>query len=68
MKIFALDFLHIFVITVITAFVILCVLAMMGKFDHWSTRFIRRYVFRKKTGIYRNEKIVREENMYPDEE
>lgn len=45
--------LHIFVIVVIGAFIILSVLAAAGKYDHWTTRFIRRHIFRRKPGVNR---------------
>jgi hypothetical protein len=64
MRIFAVDGLHIFIMVVLAAFVILSILALLGKFDHWSTRFIRRYIFRRNNDVYYNrrtgEKITNE--------
>jgi hypothetical protein len=49
MKAFFIDGLHIFIIVVIAAFVIFGTMALMGKFDHWDSRFIKKsqHIFRR---------------------
>ncbi|QEC75832.1 hypothetical protein [Mucilaginibacter ginsenosidivorax] len=42
MREFFINGLHVFVIVVISGFVILGNMALSGKFDHWDSRFIKK--------------------------
>ncbi|HTE02418.1 MAG TPA: hypothetical protein VK668_24180 [Mucilaginibacter sp.] len=44
---------HVLLILVIGLFVVMCVLAASGKFDHWKSRFIRR----SERGLQRKRKL-----------
>lgn len=42
MREFFINGLHVFVIVVISGFIIFGTMALMGKFDHWDSRFIKK--------------------------
>jgi hypothetical protein len=62
MREFFINGLHIFIIVVIAAFVIFGTMALMGKFDHWDSRFIKKgqHIFRRvRRHLTRNRKRER---------
>lgn len=41
MREIAIDGFHVFIITLLLLFVVLSILGLTGRFDHWTTRFTR---------------------------
>ncbi len=41
------DLFHVFVIVMMAVFVILCVVAASGEFDHWAGRFTKKQRIKK---------------------
>jgi hypothetical protein len=67
MREFFINGLHIFVIVVIGGFIIFGTMALMGKFDHWDSRFIRKAQLAfSRLRRYLNRKRTKQQNLQQD--